>query len=830
MKALGFSLLTLKRDWCAGELRLMVMALILAVGAVTAVSFFTDRVRQAMAIQGGAMLAADLVVDSINPIPASLLAKAQALDLKTAHTVLLHSMVIRGEQLQLAEVKAVSSAYPLRGRLAIGEGPFDPPRETEQIPAAGTVWLDASMLQALKLSPGQPITLGTAEFTVAKVLLFEPDRGGDLFHIAPRLMMNLEDLPATGLLSPGSRVRHRLLLAGSRDAIETYRQWVNQHFQEKLQLISVREARPELRAALDHGDKFLGLAALSSVLLAGVAIATAARRFATRHLDHCAIMRCLGATQGFIVRVYALTMLWLGLITCLLGCLMGLIAQQVLAGLLAGLIVGDLPAPSLLPVVTGTLTGLIALLGFALPPLIQLKNVSPARVLRRDLGNDHTPAAAIYISAIVAIALLVSWHAGEVRLTLYVLGGSVATVGILAIAAWILVNSLSFLRSRVGVAWRYGFANVARRAQSSIVQTVALGLGIMALLLLSLVRADLLKSWQAKLPEEAPNHFVINIQPEEVAAIREFFKAKGINPTGLYPIVHGRLVAINEEPVDPAHYEEPRAQRLARREFHLTWMTRLQADNRIVAGRWWPPETTDSDQFSIENDIAEILGIALYDTLSFQVLDQKVAAKVTSIRTVDWNTFNPNFFVIAPPGLLDRYPATYITSFFLGEQQKSILIELSRSFPSITVLDVTALMQQLRTIMDRVAWAVEFIFGFTLAAGLLVLFAATQATHDERLHDSAVLRTLGASRSTLIRGLAAEFLSLGIVAGLLAAVGATAIGYVLASQVFTIDFQFNPWLFGLGLGVGGIGIGIAGLVGTWPVLRLPPVHILRRFW
>jgi putative ABC transport system permease protein len=808
----------------------MVIALILAVGAVTAVSFFTDRVRQAMAIQGGAMLAADLVVDSINPIPASLLAKAQALDLKTARTVLFRSMVTRGEQLQLAEVKAVSSAYPLRGRLAIGEAPFDPPQETEQIPAAGTVWLDARMLQLLKLSPGQPITLGAAELTVAKVLLFEPDRGGDLFHIAPRLMMNLEDLPATGLLSPGSRVRHRLLLAGSRDAIETYRQWANQHFQEELQLISVREARPELRAALDHGDRFLGLAALSSVLLASVAIATAARRFATRHLDHCAIMRCLGATQGFIVRVYALTMLWLGLITCLLGCLMGLIAQQVLAGLLSGLIAGDLPAPSLLPVVTGTLTGLIALLGFALPPLIQLKNVSPARVLRRDLGGDHTPAAAIYISAIVAIALLVSWHAGEVRLTLYVLGGSVATVGILAIAAWILVNSLSLLRSRVGVAWRYGFANIARRAHSSIVQTVALGLGIMALLLLTLVRADLLESWQAKLPEEAPNHFVINIQPEEVAAIREFFKAKGINPTGPYPIVHGRLVAINEEPVDPAHYEEPRAQRLARREFHLTWMTRLQTDNRIVAGRWWPPGTTDSDQFSIENDIAELLGIALDDTLSFQVLDQKVAAKVTSIRTVDWDTFNPNFFVIAPPGLLDRYPATYITSFFLGEQQKSILIELSRSFPSITVLDVTALMQQLRTIMDRVAWAVEFIFGFTLAAGLLVLFAATQATHDERLHDSAVLRTLGASRSTLIRGLTAEFLSLGIVAGLLAAVGATAIGYVLASQVFTIDFQFNPGLFGLGLGVGGIGIGIAGLVGTWPVLRLPPVYILRRFW
>ncbi len=828
MKAFAFSLLSLKRDWRSGEMRLMVIALMLAVGAVTAVSFFTDRVRQAMAIQGSTMLAADLLVDSLNPIQEPLIAKARALDLKWARTVSFRSMVSVGEQLQLAEVKAVEEPYPLRGRLAVGDQPFDPLRETDQIPRLGTVWLDARMVQLLKVSPGKTIQLGSARFTVTKVLLFEPDRSGDLFHIAPRVLMNLEDIAATGLLGPGSRVRHRLLLSGSRDGIEAYRQWAEAHLNDEVQLVSVREARPELRAALEHADRFLGLAALSSVLLAGVAIATAAGRFAARHLDHCAILRCLGATQGFIVRVYALSLLWLGLLTSLLGCLIGLLAQGVLTRVLTGLIASALPPPSLLPLATGTLTGVIALLGFALPPLIQLKNAPPARVLRRDVLSNHTPASLVYMSAIAAIALLVSWHAGEIRLTLYVLGGSAATVVILAGAAWILVRSLALLRSRVGVAWRYGFTNLARRARSSIVQTVALGLGIMAMLLLTLVRADLLASWQAKLPPEAPNQFVINIQPEEVPAIREFFQGKGLIAAHLYPVVHGRLAAINERPVDPARYTEHRAQRLARREFHLTWMEQLPTDNRIVAGRWWPVEGENENQFSVEQEVAEILGIALDDMLTFQVLDQKVIAKVTSIRTVAWDTFNPNFFVIAPPGLLDRHPATYMTSFFLREQEKTILSELIKSFPSVTLLDVAALMEQLRTIIDRVAWAVEFVFGFTLLTGLLVLSAATQATQDERLHDSAVLRTLGASQKTIVRGLAAEFLSLGLVAGLLAAVGATAIGYILASQVFALDFHFDPRLFGLGLGVGGAGIAILGLWETRKVVRIPPMQTLRQ--
>jgi Predicted ABC-type transport system involved in lysophospholipase L1 biosynthesis, permease component len=828
MRALAFSFSMLKRDWRSGEIRLIAIALIIAVGAVTAISFFTDRVRQAMEMQASVLLAADLAVDSLAPLPETLTEKAHALNLKTARTLVFRSMVSVHDKLQLAEVKAVDEHYPLRGRLLVAEHPFDRPAVTDQIPAPGTVWLNAQLIQALHLAVGQEIELGTARFVVNKVLLFEPDRGIEVFHIAPRLLMNIDDVPATGLLSWGNWAHHRLLLSGARKDIETYRLWARDVLDKKQRLIRVRDAQPQLKAILERADQFLGLVALISVCLAGIAIATAARRFAARHLDSCAVMRCLGAAQGFILRVYALTMLWLGLATSVIGCVVGFLAQFGLASLSTDLTAGKLPSPSLLPVLTGTLTGLIALLGFAMPPLMRLKDVPPARVLRRDLLPHRRPAYTVYLSAILAIAVLITWHAGELRLALYVLGGSFATVSVLAIASWILVNGLKLLRSQVGVAWRYGFTNVARRSGSSVVQIVALGLGIMVLLLLTLVRSDLLADWQARVPPEAPTHFVINIQPDEVAAVRDFFVNKGLPAPTLYPILHGRLLAINGAPAVPESYAERRARQMAKREFHLTWLVELPAGNRIVAGRWWSPDDIEAHQFSIESGLAETLGIALGDTLTYQVADQQITATVTSLRSVEWESFNPNFFVIVPPRLLDSYPATYITSFYLPQHKKPLLSELVKTFPSVTLLEVAALIRRIRSIIDQVTMAVEFIFTFTLVAGLLVLFAAIQSTRDERLHETAVLRTLGASRQTIVHGLVTEFLSLGMVAGLVAALGATAIGYVLANNVFESGYYFNSWLLVLGLLVGGLGVGIAGFIGTRSVLRIPPLETLRR--
>jgi putative ABC transport system permease protein len=539
-------------------------------------------------------------------------------------------------------------------------------------------------------------------------------------------------------------------------------------------------------------------------------------------------MRCLGAPQKLIIQIYALTMLWLGLATSLIGCLAAWLAQSVLAYLISQMLGGELPPASLLPLLTGTLTGLIALLGFALPPLMQLKNVPPSRVLRRDAGISHQRTHTVYLGALIAIAALIPWQSGEIVLTLYVLGGSILTVLVLATWSWLLIKGLKLLRSQVGVAWRYGFASLARRAGSSIVQIIALGLGIMVMLLLTVVRSDLLANWQANLPPDAPNHFVINIQPDQVKAVQAFFTKQDQPTPRLYPNIHGRLIAINNTPIDAMHYSDHRAQHLAKHEFHLTWASELQADNRIVAGRWWSSQEPESPQFSVEADLAQTLGIKLGDSLTFQVAGQKIKAAVTSLRAVEWNSFNPNFFVIASPGLLDDYPGTYLTSFYLPEGNQSLLVALVQEFPSVTILDVAALIGQIRTIIDQVILTVEFIFAFTVAAGLVVLFAAIQSTNDERLYESAVFRALGASRGTILRALAAEFLSLGAVAGTVAAMGAMAIGYLLAERVLHTGFHFNGWLLIFGFLAGSLGVSLAGLLGTRSVLRTPPFQTLRR--
>jgi putative ABC transport system permease protein len=829
MKPLTFSLATLRRDWRSGEIRLIAAALIIAVSAVTTVSFFVDRLRQGMEAEAGTVLGGDLVVESRSPLPKTFIAKAHALGLETTQTVSFRSMVPAGDRLQLAEVKAVEKNYPLRGRLMVGETPFNKqPTEIRQAPAPGTAWLDPQLTQALNQTVGDEIELGQLRLVVGKVLLLEPDRGSQLFNIAPRLLMNLEDVERTGLLLPGSQARYRLLLAGVPREIASYKHWAKNHVPENARIIGVRDGRPELRTALQRADQFLTLAALTSVFLAGVAIAIAARRYADRHQDNCAVMRCLGAPQKLIIQIYALTMLWLGLATSLIGCLVAWLAQSVLAYLISQMLGGELPPASLLPLLTGTLTGLIALLGFALPPLMQLKNVPPSRVLRRDAGISHQRAHTVYLGALIAIAALIPWQSGEIVLTLYVLGGSILTVLVLATWSWLLINGLRLLRSRVGVAWRYGFASLARRAGSSIVQTIALGLGIMVMLLLTVVRSDLLANWQANLPPDAPNHFVINIQPDQVKAVQAFFAKQGQPTPLLYPNIHGRLIAIGNTPIDAKHYSDHRAQHLARREFHLTWASELQTDNRIVAGRWWSPQNLESPQFSVEVELAQTLGIKLGDSLTFQVAGQKVDGTVTSLRAVEWNSFNPNFFVIASPGLLDDYPGTYLTSFYLPEGNQSLLVALVQQFPSVTILDVAALIRQIRTIIDQVILTVEFIFAFTVAAGLVVLFAAIQSTTDERLYESAVFRALGASRGTILRALAAEFLSLGAVAGTVAAMGAMAIGYLLAERVLHTGFHFNGWLLILGLLAGSLGVSLAGLLGTRSVLQIPPFQSLRQ--
>jgi putative ABC transport system permease protein len=808
MKSVRFSMRNLKREWRSGELRALALAIIVAVTAVSSVGFFANRIQRGLEMQAGELLGADLVVASSNPIPDAWLAEAERQGLRTAQTLTFPSVVLAGDRTQLAAIKAVSRNYPLRGKLKVSNGPYAPGEVTEQLPAAGQVWLDSRLMSVLAIPIGGSVQVGSASFTAARVLTYEPDRGGDFFAIAPRLLMRLGDVPRTQLLQPGSRVKYRLLVAGQPGTLEKFRAWIKPRLTRGEELLGVDDARPELRTALDRGRRFLGLASLVSVLLAGVAVAISARRYADKHLDSSAIMRCLGAEQGFISRLYILQITWLGIGAGAVGCALGYGAQSGLAMILAGILGVALPSPSWLPALVGMLTGLVTLFGFALPPLMRLKRVPPVRVLRRDIGAMPPRLVTVYGSALAAIGALILWQAGELRLAIIFLLGILGTVLILGTCAWLLIRAVSGLRHRVGVAWRFGLANIARRASTSTVHVLGFGLGIMALLLLTLIRNDLLEDWRATLPPEAPNQFAINIQTDQLQPLRSFFQRQGLDKPVLYPMVRGRLIAVNNQPVGPERYENPRAKRLVTREFNLSWAGEPQSDNHVVAGHWWSATDANKHQLSVEQGIAETLGIRLGDRLTYRVAGEDIQATVTSLRSVAWDTFRPNFFVLSPPGLLDSYPATWISSFYLPGTNKDFLSELVREFPNVTVIDVEAVMSQVRTIMDRVALAVEYVFVFTLLAGLVVLYAAI--------------------RRQLLLGIIGEFLSLGLLAGLLGALGATTAGYFIAEHVLDLSFQIRPYWWLLGTLGGGLGIGLAGLLGTRSVLRQPPMQTLRQ--
>jgi len=827
MNLVGYSWRALRRDWRAGELRVLAAALVIAVASITSVGFFTDRVRLAMSEQAAELLAADLVVSSTRAPPAEWQAHARRLGIATARYANFPSVILAHDFPQLVDVKAVTDGYPLRGPLRVADQPFGPERAADGIPRPGTVWLDARALGALGLETGASIELGARRFTVAQVLAYEPDRGGDLLAFAPRLLMNHADLDATRLIVPGSRVNHRLLLAGPPEQIALLRAWLAPRLAEGERVLDVRDARPELRVALERAEKFLGLAALVSVVLAGVAVATAARRYSSRHLDGAAVMRCLGATQAFITRLHLFKMLWLGLLASLVGCVIGFGAQEVLAQLHAGLFTTRLPAPSLKPVWIGIATGLILLIGFAAPTLTRLKIVPPLRVLRRDLGVLPASAVSVYGAALAAVTALLLWEAADVRLAVYVLGGAAGTLLLLALTAFGLVRLLNLLRGRVGVAWRYGLANIARRAQASVAQILAFGLSIMVLLLLSIVRGDLLASWQNQLPADAPNQFLINVQPPQVQPMQAFFAAHGLHGAQLHPMIRARLVAVNGRAVAAADFADDRAKRLVEREFNLSWAADLQDDNRVVAGRWWDKNEFGRPLVSVEKGLAETLGLKLNDTLRWRIADRELTLTVASLRSVEWDSFRANFFMIAPPGVLEDYPATFMTSFHLASDERGRLAELVRAFPNVTVIDVDAIMGKVRAIMDRVNLSVQYVFLFTLLAGLTVLYSAIQATQDERLYESALLRTLGASRAHVLKGLLAEFGALGLLAGVLAALAASAAGLVLARQVFQLDYLVNPWLWVVGLSGGALGVALFGVLGARFVLTRPPLQSLR---
>ncbi len=823
MNLLRLMLRMLARDLRAGELAVLGIALVLAVAAMTGVGFLADRVQQALTLESHQMLGGDLLLSADHPWSEAFRDEAARRGLDVAQSVTFPSMVSGPDGAQLAEIKAVSSNYPLRGALRVAPQLNAPDAETRAVPPPGSVWPDERLAGALGAAANAPLRVGETSLAAAGVLTLDPDRGVNLLSFAPRLLMNLADLPATRLVQPGSRIGYRLHLAGDARAVKAYQAWAQARLGRGERLESMENARPEVRNLLDRAQRFLRLAALLTVVLAAVAMGLAADRYVRRHLDGCAVLRCLGATERQLLAIHGGEFVVFGLAATALGCVAGFAAQFGLQALLAGVVSQALPAPGALPWLQGFAVGGVLVAAFIAPPLLRLKRVSTLRVLRREWGGSEPASLAAYAAGVAALALLMFWVADDARLGGVVLGGFAAAILLYALLARLMLALASC--ARAGGGWRYGIASLWRRLRATLVQTVALGLGITTLLLLTVARGDLLDSWRSKVPPDAPNRFLINVQPEQRQAVADFLAAHGVANPALEPMVRGRLVARNGQPIGPQTYAEERAQRLVEREFNLSWSAQLPPGNAVVAGRWHGGAS--APQFSVEQGLAQTLGLEVGDELTFDIAGTRIAARITSLRRLDWDSMRVNFFVIAPPGVLESFPASYITSFHLPPHSNGTVDALVRAFPNVTVIDVEALLRQLNGIFDQVARAIGAVFGFALAAGVVVLVAALQSGQDERAADLALMRALGARSAQVRAAVLAEFAVLGGIAGLLGGFGAAAIAWALARFVFHLAYLPSPSLPLLGAVLGLAAALLVGGLGTSRIRRQPPLAALR---
>ncbi len=819
------SLRMLRRDLKAGELGLLLVALIIAVTSLTSVGFFTDRVARALKLEANQLLGGDIVLVADHALKPEWRAEATRRGLRSVESASFTSMATVGEGAQLAGVKVVEDGHPLRGAIRIAPGLNQPDAPAPGIPARGELWLDERLASALGAKVGDVVGLGASRLRMAAVLSFESDRGANFFSLLPRLIINAADLPATQLIQPGSRAFYRLHVAGDPAEVARFETWAKGRLQRGESLETVDNARPEVRTVLDRAERFLRFAAMLAVVLAAVAVGLATRRFVERHLDGCAVMRCLGARQAQLMGLFIGEFVLLGLAAGVVGCALGFGVQFVLAGLLGGLVGVPLPAPGGWPVAHGMAVALLLLLGFALPPLIRLGRVSTLRVLRREWnGVAAREGLAWALGALVLAGLLVA-IARDWLLGAWVVGGFALAFAVYGLVAWLVLGLLGHLRAVAGSGWRYGLAALRRRPVASLVQVLALGMGLTALLLLTLVRSDLLDNWRQSTPADAPNRFVINIQPDQLEPLRRFFADDGRPAPLLQPMIRGRLVQVNNRPVGPDDYADDRARRLVDRDFNLSFDTRLPDGNSVVAGRWHGADT--APQFSVEQGLAQTLGLALGDVLTFEIAGVRSEARITSLRKLDWDSMRVNFFVIAAPGMLDSQPASYITSFYLPAAQMEFANRLVAAFPNLTVIDVAAVIGQIQGMVGQLIGAVQFVFGFAVVAGVVVLLGALQATHDEREKELAILRTLGARNRQLRGALLAEFAALGLVAGALAGVGATGIGWALGHFVFKLPYAPSLLPVLAGSVAGCLVVMLAGWLGTRHLLSRPPLESLR---
>ena len=826
LRLLSLAVRQLLRDARAGELRVLFFALLVAVAASTAIGYFGARLNSAMLLRATEFLGADLVLDGSSPARDEQIRIGNELGLKHARVVEFASVIATDNGIQLSSIKAADDAYPLRGELKSAAQPY-----AEEHPGGGPkpgeAWAEARLLTALDLKIGDSIDVGSKPVHITRILTYEPDRAGNFYSLTPRVLINLDDLAATGIVQPGSRVTFRELWRGDAPALESYRQVIEAGLDPNQRLLDARDGNQQIGGALSKAERYLNMASLVTVLLSSVAVALSATRFANRNFDASALLRCLGLSRRETLWLFSLQLAALGLLASLAGALLGWLAQLGLFALLHNLLPAEVPAGGLLPAIAGMATGMVALAGFALPPLAALGRVPPLRVLRRDMLPIPASTWSVYGAALLALGLIMWRLSLDLLLTFALLGGGVVAALVLGGLLLLGLQSLRRLLARASLPWRLGLGQLLRHPLAAAGQALAFGLILLSMSLIALLRGELLDTWQNQMPKDAANYFALNILPADKDPFTARLMALQAPSAPLYPVVPGRLISINDRPVQDIVSKDSRGDRAIQRDLNLTWAINLPAGNEVSAGSWWTAtQTGDIPGVSVETKVAESLKLKLGDHLLFTVAGINREAQVTSLRTINRENFQPNFFMIFEPGTLQDLPVTYLTSFYLAPGHDKEIIELSRSFPAVTILPIEALLEQVRSILAQVTIAIEFVLLFVLAAGMAVLFSGLQSTLDERIRQGALLRALGAERQLLIKARRIEFGLLGATSGLLAALGAELVSLVLYRFAFDLPWHPHPWLLLLPV-LGALMVGGAGVFGTRRALNASPLTVLR---
>ncbi|MCO7635816.1 FtsX-like permease family protein [Pseudomonas sp. S 311-6] len=825
MNILPLAFRTVRREWRLAELRTLALALVLSIVALGVVATLALRVEHSIAASSAELVGGDGGINAPSPIPAEYEIQAREMALATAHAVRFPSMAFAQEQAQLLNLAAVSPEWPLRGEITLRDA--DGRQHTAPAPQPGEIYLDARALAALGVDIGATVQIGDANLRIAGELLRQPD-GGNVFALAPTALAPLADIERAGLLGPGSRARYSLLLAGAPGAVQDWKQWAaSQALPDNARLIELEDAQQNLGGAFERANAFLRLCALLAALLAGVAIALASQRYAQRKTDEVALLRALGAPRADVLKLLAGTLAALALPAALLGIALtqGLsaLAWQVAGKLFSGALPTVQPV---LPSLAAAAMGLAILAGFALPPLARLADVPPAAVFRRSVAPRVRRFDLFYLLPLATALGLIWMQAGSARLAI-ILAISLAVV---ALVAAILALLALWLARRVAAdihpALRLGLASLARRRFTSAVQAVALSLGLCALLILAVAAPALLQEWRSELPDETPNWFALNVLEEQVPDYRAALEQASASQVAMLPLAVGKLTAINGEPAE-SFYQTPEQRERAAEQLRFSWSATLPSANRLVAGAWQAPEAGAAG-LSVEKGWMERFGLKLGDSLTLESGGRSVTATIDSVREVDWSSFRVNFFLLLDPAHADGMPHTWIASYYLPPAQNNHLADMARQFPNVSMLDVNDLLERVRSIIERVSSAVSWVLSFSLLAGALVLAAALAASAQQRRHEAALLRTLGAQRRQLRLAALCEFLVLGLIAALTATMGAAGAGSWLGQSVFRMAAVPLPWaqLAGTAL-LAALVITLLGLAGTRRILNTPPMALLR---